>query len=284
LSIDEARLEELIEESQDLQADSRQTVKATLPDLKEIGESRRNKPVDLDEVTDYNSRRKLIRNGGLSLGGFAGRGLLAGGFGAFLTALVAAPARADTNMDVQILQTASSLEILAVATYGAALGLPFIANGNPVVKKFAETTMMQHGEHNKAFQAQAKSLGGQEQTQPNPKYLQVVNDAKPGLKGPADVVKLAMALEQVATQTYVNNMTLFTDTQSKAVMASVMGVEAQHLATLRAVDALLAGGAPELIAIPTQLAKLPAAAGSVEFPKPFEGTEKASPPEEGAVK
>ena len=62
-----------------------------------------------------------------------------------------------------------------------------------------------------------------------------------------------------------------------------MGVEAQHLAVLRAVGALL-GGAPELIKIPTEPAKLPAAAGSVSFPEPFQGTDLASPPEEGAVK
>ena len=66
-------------------------------------------------------------------------------------------------------------------------------------------------------------------------------------------------------------------------MASVMGVESQHLATLRAVGALLAGGAPELIAIPTDVAALPAAAGSVAFPQPFEEPDMASPPAEGAL-
>jgi len=90
----------------------------------------------------------------------------------------------------------------------------------------------------------------------------------------------------VATQTYNANMVLLDDTDTKALMASVMGVESQHLATLRAVGALLGGGAAgaALIAIPTDVAKLPAAAGSVAFPQPFEGTEKASPPAEGAVK
>ena len=65
-----------------------------------------------------------------------------------------------------------------------------------------------------------------------------------------------------------------------------MGVECQHLAVLRAVGALLAGGdaGAALIAIPTDVAKLPAAAGSVAFPKPFEPTDLASPPQEGAVK
>ena len=81
----------------------------------------------------------------------------------------------------------------------------------------------------------------------------------------------------------MSNMALLEDIDTKKIMASVMGVEAQHLAVLRAVGALL-GGAPDLIKIPTEPAKLPAGAGSVSFPEAFEGTEKASPPEEGAVK
>ena len=182
--------------------------------------------------------------------------------------------------------TAADGSRLAVATYGAALGLDFIKNGNKVVKAFAETTMKQHKEHGQAFNAMAKELGGAQQTKTNPKYQKVVTDALPTLTDPAKVVDLATALETVATETYVNNISLLEDNDTKALMASVMGVESQHLATLRAVGALLGGGAAgaALIAIPTDVAKLPAAAGSVAFPQPFEGTEKASPPEEGAVK
>ena len=66
-------------------------------------------------------------------------------------------------------------------------------------------------------------------------------------------------------------------------MASVMGVESQHLAMLRAVGALLARRADDLIAIPVDVAALPAAAGSVAFPEAFEGITMASPPQEGAV-
>ena len=84
-------------------------------------------------------------------------------------------------MDVQMLQTASSLETLAVATYKAALTLPFIAQGNVVVKAFAETTMKQHGEHLAAFQAMTKAMGGTPQDTPNPKYTPIVEAAKPTL-------------------------------------------------------------------------------------------------------
>ena len=63
--------------------------------------------------------------------------------------------------------------------------------------------MMQHNEHRQAFQAQTKILGGKVQKKPNPKYTPVVAQAKPMLKTPADVVKLAATLEQVATETYL---------------------------------------------------------------------------------
>jgi H2-forming N5,N10-methylenetetrahydromethanopterin dehydrogenase-like enzyme len=185
---------------------------------------------------------------------------------------------------VMQLQTAVSLELLAVATYGAALTLPFIANGNPVIVKFAQTTMSQHDQHRQAFSAQTQALGGTDQTATNPKYTPIVEAAKPTLLAPIDVVKLAATLEQVATETYLADLNRYTDVTSRVLMASVMGVECQHLATLRAVGALLEGGAPELIAIPTDVTKLPKAAGSVAFPDAFEGVTMASPPEEGAVK
>lgn len=120
-------------------------------------------------------------------------------------------------------------------------------------------------EHGAAFNAQAKALGGKEQTAPNAKFLAVVDAAKPNLKGPLDVVGLAAALEEVASDTYLTNLTNFTDTKSKEIMGSVLGVEVQHLAILKAVEALLKGGGEALVAVPTDLAKLPAAAGSVGF-------------------
>jgi hypothetical protein len=287
LNIDERGLNELMVESQDLQVDAMRDIKATLPELAEIREERRGQPVNSDEIDRYNaSRRQLLQRFGLGAGGLATRGLFAGGMGSFLAGLLASPASADTPLDIQILQTASSLEVLAVGTYDTALGLPFIKSGNPVVVKFAQTTRMQHDEHKKAFQAQSKTLGGKEQTQPNPKYAQVVQQALPTIKGPVDVVGLAKTLEMVATETYLMNTSQLEDMASKKVMASVMGVETQHAATLAAVEALLKGGAPELIKIPigADAAKLPAAAGSVAFPEAFLTANMVAEPETGAVK
>jgi hypothetical protein len=288
VSIDERALRELVVESEDLHGDAMRDARAVQPDLVELGASRRGRPVDLDRVHQYETdRRRIMRNGGFGMGALAARGLLGTAFGAAIMNILnptAAGAQASgSDVDVQILQTASSLEVLAVATYEAALGLPFIRNGNAVVKTFAMTTMDQHDQHREAFQAQTESLGGDIQDQPNPPNQQVVDDALPTLQQPIDVVNLAATLEEVATDTYLANLSLLGDSETRGLMGSVMGVECQHLATLRAVGALLDGGGEALIAIPTMVAQLPAAAGSVAFPQPFEEPNMAEPPESGAV-
>jgi rubrerythrin len=279
-TVDERALEELIAESQDLHSDAIVVARQTIPDLRDLAADRRllGEPTDPVRIGELeSSRSSLLGRLGVVLGGVIGFGAVSGAF-----ARPAGAAAADGEIDVMILQTAVSLELLAVATYEAALGLPFIKDGNAVVKAFAETTMKQHAEHRAAFSAQTKALGGTDQTATNPKYTPIVEQAKPTLKGPAEVVQLAATLEEVATDTYLADLKMFTDVKSRVLMASVMGVECQHLATLRAVGALL--GTPELIAIPTDLAKLPAAAGSIAFPTAFETPNLASPPEEGAVK
>ncbi len=266
MRIDDRSLAGLLEESQDLQSDTIKDAKASIPDLRDLRADRGAVRPDAAQIAEYNdSRRGLLQKLGLTTSGIAARGFMATGIGAALVSIVGRPAAADEAMDLQMLNTASSLENLAVATYQAALGLDFIKNGNKTVVAFAQMTMKQHAEHSAAFNAQAKALGGKEQTAPNPKFLAVVEQAKPNLKAPLDVVGLAAALEEVASDTYLTNLTQFSDKKSKEIMGSVLGVEVQHLATLKAVEALLKGGAEALVAVPTDLAKLPAAAGSVGF-------------------
>ena len=282
--IDDGRLRALLEESEDLQADALRAARATIPGLREVGDARRGQPVDVDRLRAYEAgRRDLLRAGGLGIGGLATRGLLGGAFGAAVLGIVARPVSAQVGIDTQILNTASSLENLAVDTYRSVLGLDFI-RANPAVTRFAQETMRQHQEHGRAFNEQAVALGGKEQTETSSKYQAVADETLPTLSDLPRVVEFASALEEVATATYVANMALFQDKESQSIMASVMGVEAQHLATLRAVGALLEADRPELVAIPTDVAALPEEAGSAAFPAPFQSVESASPPEEGAVR
>lgn len=254
-NIDSRLLVELTEQSQDLDSDAR---RITCKALSEYSQTR-------------HDRLRWGRAGTVTA--------VAGAAGLWGAARGAAAA-AD---DIMALQTAASIENLAVSVYTTASGLPFIKNGNATVAAFITKTTAQHTAHGQAFNAAATQAGGKAQNAPNPKYAAIVQQALPTIKTPADVVKLAITLEDVAAQTYTANVSKVTDPQLRKLFGSVAPVEAQHRAVLLAVQALLAGGAPELIAIPTDVAKLPAAAGSVGFPDSFYPTKDASPSSEGAV-
>lgn len=262
-SLDDRALLGLMECSEDLHADAMRVGRDQLGDYVEAGQESR-----------------LERSRGLGAGA-----VVAGAAGAAVLAS-ALPAHAVGSADVQVLQTAASIENLAIATYGVALQLPFIggSSANGVVKAFAMRTKAQHEDHVKGFNAAVKGLGGKEQHQPDPKYLAYVNSQKPHLTDAAKVVALAIQLEDVAAQTYTKNVSDVSTSELRQMFAGVAGVEAQHKAILLAVQALIAGGAPQLIALPPIAAKLPKAAGSVGFPDTFYPTKSASPASEGAVK
>lgn len=282
MSYDERALEELVEESQDRQVDAMAATREPLAELVETGQQRRAAGgFDPDEHERFTSeRRRLMRTSMIGAGALA-----VGGFGAALLALLESPAFADQPMDIQMLQTSASIENLAVATYGVALTLPFIggSSANGVVKAFVTKTKDQHAEHAKAFNAALGQLGGKQQSNPDPALLSLVNQKKPGLTGPAPVVELAITLEMGAQETYVSFVGALSDLNARKVTASIMGVEAQHVAILNAVKALVGAGHPELIALPPNAAALPAAAGSIGFPDTFSKTVQARPAAEGAV-
>jgi hypothetical protein len=290
LTYDERALAALTEESQDLQADSLHTTKLALAEFVEVsresGSSGDTVGASVADGTGEGNDAHQER----WTPGMVGA-LVAGGFGAGIAALfnasTAAAAVTSSSTDVMIMQTAASIEVLAVATYGKALTLPFIGGSaaNGVVKAFAMTTKAQHADHLAAFNAAAAQLGGKKQTAADPKYAPIVTKAVPTLKTPLDVVKLARTLEMVAAQTYVNDCALLASAAARKVTASIMGVEAQHVAVLDAVAALLEAGAPQLISLaPGTAATLPAVAGKVGIPYTFYPTTMASPASEGAVK
>ncbi|MBD0673545.1 ferritin-like domain-containing protein [Streptomyces sp. CBMA156] len=263
--IDTRLLEELTEQSQDLNSDALRITHGALTDFGQAAG-----PV----------RRRWWQRGGL-VAGVVGTAALLGGTRAFADSPSPSGSMAD---DIMALQTAASIENLAVAVYQTAAGLPFIKDGNKTVAAFITKTTAQHQAHAMAFNAAATQAGGQAQNNPDPTYKAVVDQALPSIKGPGDVVRLAITLEDVAAQTYTKNVSQVSNADLRKLFASVAPVEAQHRATLLAVQALLAGNAADLVTIPVDPAKLPAAAGSVGFPDAFYKTDSASPITEGAVK
>lgn len=283
---DPRALAALLEESQDLQADALRPTREALDELVELSHD----GLDTDpseNVTFHEEQRcSLARSiGATSLLGAAG--------GVALVGALASSAYAASSRDVQLLQTAASIENLAVATYKTALTLPYIggSSANAVVAKFATVTMGQHAEHAAAFNAALTSMKAKVQTKPDPAFVPVVDKAVKSLggasaaQGTLAVVALAIELENIAAETYVKDTTLTSSTSNRALFASIMGVEAQHVAVLLAVQALLNAGEPQLISLAAgTAAQLPAAAGKVGFPHPFYLTSSAAPASQGAVK
>ncbi|MBW8078413.1 MAG: hypothetical protein GJU76_10145, partial [Gallionella sp.] len=203
MPIDEHAFAELIEESQDLHVDAMRKTIGSLDELVDQGlESRAKNPFTAHEVkgqapkVDSDLRPAVIAGGVLAATSFA----------AALATLASTPAYASSSTDVQILQTAASIENLAVSTYTTALTLPYIGGSvaNPVVKAFVTTTVSQHRQHGQAFNSAIKALGGAQQTSPAPKYVPVVNAAVGAITkdsataGALAVVELAITLENVA--------------------------------------------------------------------------------------
>jgi rubrerythrin len=283
VDVDPRAMGTLIEESQDIHHDAMATTSVALDEMVETGqEARAHGLIDPDESREVATRRSNMMTGVVFGGGL----LAAAGIAGALEAMFASPAFAASGSDVQILQTASSIEVLAVATYKTALTLPFIggSSANPVVKAFATTTMQQHMQHLAAFNAAITGLGGKAQTNPDPALQKVVAAAVPGLTSPGPVVALALELEQGAAETYVADVAALSDANARKVTASIMGVEAQHASVLLAVQALLNANAAQLITLaPGNVANLPAAAGSVGFPQAFFPTDMARPAAEGAL-
>ncbi len=291
MPIDERAFASLIEESQDLHSQAMRRTNSTLEELVDVGlQSRSKNSLSVEQAAS--SHTIEAASPGLNRTTLVGGALAATAFTAALAGLASTPAFASSATDIQILQTSASIENLAVSTYTTALTLPYIggSSANPVIKAFATTTLSQHRQHGQAFNSAITALGGKQQTGPDPKYVPVVNSAVAAITkdsasaGALAVVDLAMTLENVAAETYVNNCSILADSNAKAITASIMGVEAQHVAVLSAVKALLTANAPQLIALsPTVVDSLPAAAGSVGFPNAFYPVSNASPASEGAL-
>lgn len=184
--------------------------------------------------------------------------------------------------DIQVVQTAAAVERLAVSTYGFALGLPFVGgtDANPLLKRFATTTMQQHAEHARAFAVAIRNLGGKDEGQPDAGLVQSVEAAQADLTTPDKAIEAALLIERSLTESYVAGVSALADPVAKQIMSSIVGVEAQHAAVLRLFKALVAQDAP-LIALPTDVVRLPPTVGSAGSPSTFAGAARPAAGAEG---
>jgi hypothetical protein len=147
------------------------------------------------------------------------------------------------EMDLTLLRTASSIEILAINAYQAAVDSGLVTD--QAVADAALLFQSQHEDHNAALQAQTETLGGEPYTDPNP-YLQenVVGPALEAVTDQLSVVRLALELENAAAQTYTLAGGLLSTPELRQTIMSIGGVEARHAAVLYGV--VDGAGAPQV--------------------------------------
>ncbi len=198
----------------------------------------------------------------------------------------ASPAVGDqaASGDVPALRTATSLVVLAQSTYRSLAGLPAGggARANAVVRDLISAAVIALGDARTALTSATTGAGGRPQTDPDPAYGPVVAQALPTVRTPADVVALALTLEDVLAQTLVADAAALSTPALRATALRVASAAAGRKASLLLVNSLLSSGRSDLVVAPPDLAALPAAVGTIGFPDTRFPTGKASPPEEGS--
>ena len=213
------------------------------------------------------------------------RTVLAGGVaGAAALGLGARGASADAALDVQLLQTAASIENVLFSTYESILALPLLsAPGTSELREVLSAARNHHGDHRRAFNETVQALGGRAQTAPNPALAQAAGRSR--FADLSQIIDLSHELETAAAQTYQSAVGLLTDVNARRLTASILAVEAQHRAVMLVARTLVSANLPDLINIePGVLARWPADAAAGGTPDAFAPVDEARPPAEGAVR
>ena len=141
------------------------------------------------------------------------------------------------ELDLSLLRTAQSIEVLAIETYQKLLAGDLLSTA--AVADAAQLFMDQHRDHAGLLSTTTEDTGGVAYDQPNEYLLATVVD--PALEAATDeeaAVKLAFALENTAAQTYVFAAELLSTPELRQAIMSIGGVEARHVSVLYGVQSL----------------------------------------------
>jgi hypothetical protein len=145
-------------------------------------------------------------------------------------------ASADNDLDLVLLRTATSVELLAVDTYAAAIASGIVTTA--AVGEAATLFKAHHEQHAEALQAATEAAGGEVYMMAN-EYVKthVVDPALAAAKTEADVLALALTLEVAAVQTYAYAVLDLSTPELRQALMSIGGVENRHATLLRIVSA-----------------------------------------------
>ena len=171
------------------------------------------------------------------------RQLLAGGAGALAVsavvpsldavfAAVGAAPRPRDRSDVELLRTASSVERVGLTAYRVALasGLVETAIVGDLLRRFRS----HHREHVSVLEATTEELRGRPYTKANRALLEQIKPSINALADEASVLKLALAFEVVAAQTYQAAVGTARDRRLGVAVMTIGASESRHAAALLA--------------------------------------------------
>ena len=167
------------------------------------------------------SRRRFLQ--GVGLGGLA----VAIGGAVVPVAGMVNSASAQTLDDNAIAKFAESIELAAVAAYGAAAQSGKVKT--PAVLAAMAVFAGHHEAHAKAFGAFAGDVAT---AKPNPTLLRTVGDQIRSATDESAVLEIAFQVENGAASTYLFAISAFTGQDTLSATASILPVEAQHAAVI----------------------------------------------------
>lgn len=135
------------------------------------------------------------------------------------------------EMDVTLLRTAQSIEVLAIETYKAMLDGGIVKDA--LITDAFKLFQSQHRDHQQAVSKLVTLAGGEPYDQANP-YLkaQTVDPAVNALTDPTSVLKLAVEIENLAAQTYTLAGGVLTRPALRQSAMAIGPSEARHMSVL----------------------------------------------------
>ena len=145
------------------------------------------------------------------------------------------PEAEGASGDLAVAQLAASLEVLAVATYGAALDAAAsgaLGEVPPAVATYVTTAMEHHQAHLDAWNTVLVGAGEAEVTEPPADLKATVDEAFAKVTDAKGAAELALLLEQTAAATYLAAIPELEDEAAIGLAASIQPIDMQHVAVL----------------------------------------------------
>lgn len=196
-------------------------------------------------LTDAQSRRKFLKKMGIVGGGIMAMGVIGEGLSLGVAAAQSA------NSDIQTVQFAYTLELVAVDAYQTAAKSGLLT---PEVVAVGTKFAGHHQDHANALKAALEAN----------KAMVPAKPAKinyPAFKNQADILNFALALEAAAVGAYYTAAGGFTNRDLAAAAASIVGVESTHVAVLN--SALMKDPLPTAFVTGTPFNQVQATANSL---------------------